>query len=270
MNTSTIQHPKNSFFGNVHSWQFKLFKGNFNACLLMSFLEDRFNEMIKSPKNKGWMLFSEKELIEVSFSKGFAEMNTALLLIELYDFIDLDVPPDIEKRKDFVWIYFNALNVNNYLNSQNNSQLEVKIDPFVKLMFCLLPYKDTQDDARFIYKNEVMDLFDFWKKITGHHRSSLDEKTFKLIKARMKDGYTVHQIAKAIYGLKLSPHHMGVSTGVKYDGLKYVVKDSEAIDRFSSLVDVHNPGLDIESLYLETLTSQEKPQSTISIYSNLK
>lgn len=61
----------------------------------------------------------------------------------------------------------------------------------------------------------------------------MDDKRRKLIRARLKDGYTADALMEAITGCSLSPFHMGENdSGTRYDGLDLIFRDAGKVDQF--------------------------------------
>lgn len=88
--------------------------------------------------------------------------------------------------------------------------------------------------------SSVQQVFSHWQQTMNHKRSVLDSKREKLIKARLKDGYSVSDLCNAITGCSNSPFHMGVNEqGVRYDGLDLILRDAAKVDSF--LAKFHTP-----------------------------
>jgi hypothetical protein len=80
---------------------------------------------------------------------------------------------------------------------------------------------------------ETSVIFSYWQKVMNHPQSKLDDKREKLMKARLKDGYTVEQICKAIDGCKISSYHRGENAnGTVYDSLDLICRDGAKLDSF--------------------------------------
>jgi hypothetical protein len=69
----------------------------------------------------------------------------------------------------------------------------------------------------------------------NHHRSQLDDKRRKVIKAMLKL-YSVDDLCSAITGCSLSPWHMGKNERKqRYDALDLVLRDASHVDRFMAM-----------------------------------
>jgi uncharacterized protein YdaU (DUF1376 family) len=77
-------------------------------------------------------------------------------------------------------------------------------------------------------------VFEFWKETMKSKRSIFDAKRRKLINQRLKDGYTVDDLKKAIHGCSMTPHNMGQTNGTLYNTIELILRDSSYIDRFMS------------------------------------
>jgi hypothetical protein len=84
----------------------------------------------------------------------------------------------------------------------------------------------------------VHDVFDYWKSKLNHTRSKLDPKRRKLIATRLKEGYTVADLRKAIIGCSVSQWHMGANDrGTKFDSLELILRDATNVDKFIGYAD---------------------------------
>jgi hypothetical protein len=89
---------------------------------------------------------------------------------------------------------------------------------------------------------ETAVVFAYWQQAMNHQQAKLDAKRDKAIKGRLKDGYTVEQLCKAVDGCKLSPHHMGHNdTRTIYDDIELICRDGPRVDKFMALVE-RGPG----------------------------
>lgn len=92
--------------------------------------------------------------------------------------------------------------------------------------------------------SEAQSVFDYWKKKRGYQRAKLDAKRLKAINARLKDGYSVEDLCKAIDGIERSPHHMGQNDRrTVYDDIELICRDGPRVDGFIKLASTE-PGID--------------------------
>lgn len=76
-------------------------------------------------------------------------------------------------------------------------------------------------------------VFEYWRNVMNHHRSQLDEKRRKAIRAAIKMGYSEDDLRRAIDGCRNSPFHMGENDrNARYDELTLILRDASHIDRF--------------------------------------
>lgn len=81
-------------------------------------------------------------------------------------------------------------------------------------------------------------VFEHWKQSTGHAKAKLDSKRLRAITARLKDGYSVEDLCKAVDGCMVSPHHQGQNeSNTVYDDIELICRDGPRVDKFIALVD---------------------------------
>lgn len=86
-----------------------------------------------------------------------------------------------------------------------------------------------------VYSEEVIKIFEFWKKTMNSPRSELDDTRKRLIKKALKS-YSPADVCKAIRGCSKSPHNMGQNESkTKYNGLDLILRNADKIDRFIAL-----------------------------------
>jgi hypothetical protein len=85
-------------------------------------------------------------------------------------------------------------------------------------------------------RDQVEQVFGFWKGALHHPRAVLDRKRDKAIRARLAAGRTVDDITLAITGLANSPYHMGQNeTRAVYDDIELICRDEIHLERFMAL-----------------------------------
>ena len=95
---------------------------------------------------------------------------------------------------------------------------------------------ETETEAPSARRDQVASVFDHWKTVMNHPKSSLDAKRRKLIAGRMKEGYGEDDLKSAINGCSKSAFHMGDNERQqRYDGLDLILRDASHIDKFLSL-----------------------------------
>lgn len=80
---------------------------------------------------------------------------------------------------------------------------------------------------------QVRQVFEHWKRVMGKGRTQLDDKRRRAVLARLKGGYTVEDLCKAIDGCAKTPHNMGENErATRYDDLELICRDASHVDRF--------------------------------------
>ncbi|MGH7265888.1 MAG: hypothetical protein ACREMB_13740 [Candidatus Rokuibacteriota bacterium] len=101
--------------------------------------------------------------------------------------------------------------------------------------------REETDSARHPKAQEIADLIERWKKATDHPNAKASKDRVDLIKARLKDCYTIEQLALAIDGLGGFPYVVNGQrrrTGPpsqRYDKLSTALGGGEAVERFANL-----------------------------------
>ena len=88
--------------------------------------------------------------------------------------------------------------------------------------------------------DEVQVIFDYWVMVMKKNAScKLTPERKKFIKARMKQGYELDYILKAIDGCSKSAHHMGQNDkGTKYNCLSLICRDGDKLEQFAENIGV--------------------------------
>ena len=84
--------------------------------------------------------------------------------------------------------------------------------------------------------NEIEEIFAYWQEMMEKPRAKLLPIRKKLIKARLKEGYTMEEIEKAINGCWSSPFHRGVNpNGTIYDDIELICRNGVKLEKFISM-----------------------------------
>ena len=76
-------------------------------------------------------------------------------------------------------------------------------------------------------------IFDRWKRTLDHPQARLTPDRVRVIKARMREGYTERQIMLAIEGCAASPYHIGENdSGTRYDDLTLICRSGSKLEAF--------------------------------------
>lgn len=81
----------------------------------------------------------------------------------------------------------------------------------------------------------VMRIFEHWKRSLDHPHARLTPERVRVIRARMREGYTERQIMGAINGCAASPFHTGENDqGTRYDDLTLICRSGSNVERFAA------------------------------------
>lgn len=88
---------------------------------------------------------------------------------------------------------------------------------------------------------EIVELIERWKLRCHHEKARISGDRVKLVKARLKDGYSTAEIALAIDGLAALPYVVNAQRratgkeGQRYDQLKHALNGGQDLERFANL-----------------------------------
>lgn len=90
--------------------------------------------------------------------------------------------------------------------------------------------------------DQIKAVFEHWKVL--HPRSFPrihgELKEWKKIRDRLKDGYTLAQLCRAIDGIHVSPWHQGENErGKEYVSLELCLRDAKHVEQFLEQMDKH-------------------------------
>jgi hypothetical protein len=79
----------------------------------------------------------------------------------------------------------------------------------------------------------VLAVFSHWQIIMDHKRAKMDVVRARVIRERMRDGYTVEDLCLAIDGCAASAFHMGENRDrTVYDSITLILRDADHVDKF--------------------------------------
>lgn len=82
-------------------------------------------------------------------------------------------------------------------------------------------------------RSTVRDLFDYWRETMNHPQAKLTPERERAVAARLRDGYTVEQIKRAIDGCARSPFHRGENDRQqRYDDLTLICRNGAKLESF--------------------------------------
>lgn len=236
--------------------------GNLTAAMLLAYLEGKYHVAMQcdNKPSKGWMKFQKFQVKNGCFAEEWDDLDLAFDILKALDFVEVD-----DRGEDLrpvsegeVWIRFCALRINQWLEvyaKPTEKKMELfDFYPFLSLLFLTeVHYVEVEKEVvvEKVVEKEVKvrtisidetyigvarHLFAFWRHLTGHKRSQLQDRYAKMIIDRLKNGYTAGQIAWGIVGLTYSDYH----TNNSYDHIQYVVRDSGKLDRLCQVAEKHN------------------------------
>lgn len=82
-------------------------------------------------------------------------------------------------------------------------------------------------------------VFSYWAKRMGHPQAKPGPRRNKVL-ARLREGYSVAQLKRAIAGCAASPHHMGKNDRKqRYDDLTLICRDGAKVEWFIGIANEH-------------------------------
>jgi len=94
----------------------------------------------------------------------------------------------------------------------------------------LTPTTPTNGKMRVIEKENVRRVFDYWRERTGHGRAQATPERMQKIAARLRQGYSVQTICKAIDGCAASDFYAG-----KYDDITLICRNGSKLESFAAM-----------------------------------
>lgn len=86
--------------------------------------------------------------------------------------------------------------------------------------------------------NPLLSVFTHWQNVMGKGQAKLDAKRKRAITGRLKDGYTVEQLCRAVTGCSLSSWHMGKNERNRaYNDIELICRDAAKVDQFIAMAD---------------------------------
>lgn len=89
--------------------------------------------------------------------------------------------------------------------------------------------------------DDVVTVFDYWKKVTNHPKAKLIESRIKRIRKRLGEGFTVQELCQCLDGWKRSQWHQGQNpTQTIYDKVDTIFRDGEQVETFMARAERKN------------------------------
>lgn len=81
-------------------------------------------------------------------------------------------------------------------------------------------------------------VFEHWKDVMETPRSKFDRKRRAAVEGRLREGFTVDDLRKAVDGCSRTPHNMGQNDrGERYNDLALICRDAGQVERFMANAD---------------------------------
>jgi hypothetical protein len=111
-----------------------------------------------------------------------------------------------------------------------------------------------------IYVEQAQRLFDYWKKVMGKPKAQFTEGRRKKISARLKEGYSEDDCAKAIENVSIDPWYSGDNDRNKeYNDIALIFRDGEHLEKYRDMKPQikRADGFDGARLWLEIKEEQD-------------
>jgi hypothetical protein len=84
------------------------------------------------------------------------------------------------------------------------------------------------------------ELFQYWQAVFGKERATFTPERRRVIRARLRDGYTAQDIRRAIDGCKASDFHNGINNeGRSYNDITLICRNGTKLESFRDLAKEH-------------------------------
>jgi len=112
------------------------------------------------------------------------------------------------------------------------------------------------DSSKPADETPVRSVFSYWRQVAGHPTAKLDAKRKRAIAGRLKDGFSVEDLKRAIDGCKASDWHQGKNQGSKvYDDVELICRNASNVERFQQYLVVGTA----EASRLDAWLNEDKP-----------
>jgi hypothetical protein len=86
-----------------------------------------------------------------------------------------------------------------------------------------------------IHPHPVREIFEYWQRVMAHPRAILNNKRQRVITARLREGYRVPDIKRAIDGCQQSAWHQGKNPDHKvFDDIELICRDGSKLEQFQA------------------------------------
>ncbi len=106
--------------------------------------------------------------------------------------------------------------------------------------------KQEEKNKEVYISSEVRDIFVYWQTVMGKQRSRLTGDRRGKIEARLREGYSVDEIKKAIDGCRNTPWNMGENpNGKQYNDFDLICRNGSKLEQFIAAGDGPKTGLQV-------------------------
>lgn len=85
-----------------------------------------------------------------------------------------------------------------------------------------------------------IEIFEYWRTVFGKTRAKFGPDRRRVVRARLREGYTPADIRRAIDGCKASDFHSGVNEGgTEYNDLTLICRNGSKLERFRDIAKEH-------------------------------
>jgi hypothetical protein len=92
--------------------------------------------------------------------------------------------------------------------------------------------------------SQKWEVFHFWKETLGKNGNAVfNADRQSKVEARIREGYDVERLKRAVLGCRASPHHMGANDqGVPYNGLELICRNGSKVEFFEDIYEAQQHG----------------------------
>jgi hypothetical protein len=124
----------------------------------------------------------------------------------------------------------------------------------------LLPVVQAQEPTTAPQLTQVPlhNVFDYWQHVMGCPQAKLTQRRSKAIQDRLREGYTVEQIRRAIDGCKASAWHQGINDrGRVYNDIELICRSGEKVEAFLGMT-THAPARSLTAAGQQTAQNMQR------------
>lgn len=109
------------------------------------------------------------------------------------------------------------------------------LQPHPKLDIISSSSKKNVDKEEEKNNSNVASVFGFWQSVLNHPQARLTIERRRAIQGRLKEGYSVDDLKRAVSGCKASRYHMGENDhGKVYDDIELICRNGSKVEQFQS------------------------------------